>query len=174
MRRRRFKLISLAICSLVIATPLPVQATAPGPAAEPTPSAEQLLRKSATNPEATAQVPVKVPSGPQTAEIDACAPLRKPNPEATGYATCITSAPPPNVSALKGIGVQDLIPLPQFCIDHAFDGWWMNRTQACAIASKTVIVIDIRTACRWARFSSSSSTSPTPPAASRPGHSRSS
>jgi hypothetical protein len=142
MRRRRFKLVSLVICSLVIATPAPVQAMTPGQAAEPSPSVEQLLRQSTTTADG-AQVPVKVPDAPQKADADDCARLLKPNPGATGYATCITSAPPPKASVLTGIGVQDLIPLPQFCIDHAFDGWWMNRTQACAIASKTVVVIEM-------------------------------
>jgi hypothetical protein len=36
-------------------------------------------------------------------------------------------------------------PLPQWCIDHAFTGWWQDRTNACEIGQGTVTVIDVNT-----------------------------
>ncbi|MEU4217404.1 PKD domain-containing protein [Actinoplanes sp. NPDC026623] len=36
----------------------------------------------------------------------------------------------------------EVLPLPQFCIDNAFRGWFWYRTQACSIASRTATIYD--------------------------------
>ncbi|MDJ1134515.1 NucA/NucB deoxyribonuclease domain-containing protein [Streptomyces iconiensis] len=35
---------------------------------------------------------------------------------------------------------KDYVPIPEWCWDHALDGWWVNREHACKISSKTAIV----------------------------------
>jgi hypothetical protein len=44
-----------------------------------------------------------------------------------------------------GAGIDAVLPLPQWCIDNAFTGWWFTRTAACMIESLRLNVINTNT-----------------------------
>ncbi len=64
---------------------------------------------------------------------------------------CIEPVKPgPATPTLSGVRAGEVSPasiqaLPQWCIDHAFNGWWLTRTQACEIRQWVLTVIDRNT-----------------------------
>ncbi|MEU9284364.1 hypothetical protein AB0D57_06450 [Streptomyces sp. NPDC048275] len=62
------------------------------------------------------------------------------------YASCVAPGPVTDArNALAGeISTRAIVDIPEWCKDHAFDGWWMTRTQACMIRTVTVNVWDLR------------------------------
>ncbi|HZM76287.1 MAG TPA: hypothetical protein VFC19_11200 [Candidatus Limnocylindrales bacterium] len=150
MRRIKAGLAALAVCGLALSNPVAAQAD---PGASTPSGVAQLKAETVTGKpiaqDGTAPLPARSTVDTQPAE-DECAKLKAlpPDPNRKGTLACVTDAPPPSpLPSLTpdGFGTQAILPLPPFCFEHAFDGWWYTRTQACAITSKIVIVLDAET-----------------------------
>jgi hypothetical protein len=99
-------------------------------------------------------VPPQSYTGPRAATIDTCVELRKTigstGSTAAKPAIGACEAPGSTVAAKEWLarndmGVQAILPLPRFCVDNAFTGWWFTRTAACEVSSRVLTVVNLNT-----------------------------
>jgi hypothetical protein len=92
--------------------------------------------------------PQRLPNQPRVSSTDSCEAMRVrlAQQAATGLAACVQAGSTDAAKAwLRGNPRAVIQPLPQWCIDNAFSGWWFTRTQACMVEALLLTVIDVRT-----------------------------
>jgi len=67
------------------------------------------------------------------------------HPDTNAVGSCVEPGTLTTWRDLDEATIQEVLPLPEFCIEHAFQGWWMVRTQACMVRSGLVNVREART-----------------------------
>jgi len=102
----------------------------------------------------TPQAPPKRFTAAQKTQASNCAAVRKnlSNLARAGkaVATCVEAVTSPSAAAWTRLRSEDfrtlaIQPLPDWCIDNAFTGWWYTRTEICAVDDLLLNVINTNT-----------------------------
>ena len=137
----------------MLVTALPSHATEQAPEQTAVSVDQQLKRSVAEDPAATEaagdrdQVEFNsgVPAGDTGGNCDDPLPTGQ-----HGLAACVqfgqdNSFVDDQPSAARALATPGLLPLPDWCVERAFTGWWFKRTQACMVREGNVIVEDLET-----------------------------